>query len=200
MSISLDNVSSGYNITKINVNFQRLQSYINSELLARGATGVAGEAMMERDLDMNSFAILNAKTNPDDPTSMITKEYADATYYNVSGDTLEGPMDVNNSVITGLAAPLANSSPVRKIDLDNERGERQAADASLQEQINGTNPPMGSAFSVISWHDQHVTNSINIPDNKNAWSFGPTITIDAGQVVTIGVGSFWTVASGEVQP
>ncbi|UCW44355.1 hypothetical protein [Pseudomonas phage PPAY] len=59
---------------------------------------------------------------------------------------------------------------------------------------------MASAFSVISWHDQSVTNSIVIHDDKNAWSFGPVITIEPGQVVTIGTNSFWTVANGEVQP
>ncbi|MNQ05916.1 hypothetical protein D3C85_186570 [compost metagenome] len=55
---------------------------------------------------------------------------------------------------------------------------------------------MGSAFSMISWHDQVITNSIIIPDNKNAWSFGPTITIALGQFVTVGTDSFWTIANG----
>lgn len=91
-------------------------------------------------------------------------------------------------------------TPIRQSDLDAEAAERQAADASLQEQINGTNPPMGSAFSPISWHDQAITNSITIPDNKNAWSFGPTITVAEGQSVTVGENSFWTIANGQVQP
>lgn len=68
------------------------------------------------------------------------------------------------------------------------------ADANLQAQINGTNPPMGSAFSEISWHGQVILNSVNIPQDKNAWSFGPTMTVAPGQVVTIGEGSVWTIA------
>lgn len=128
------------------------------------------------------------------------KKWADDRFYNVSGDTLAGPMQVANNKITGLPFPPTPTSPVRKIDLDAESAARQAGDASLQAQINGTTPPVGSAFSVISWHDQVVPNSITIPDNKNAWSFGPTITIAPGQSVTVGAGSFWTVANGQVQP
>lgn len=200
MAIELNPITSGYNLSKINENFQKTEDYINDKLLARADTGVAGEAKMERDLDMDGHSILNAKSNPDDPGSMITLEFADARYYNVDGDTLTGQMDVNGQTITNLPAPPTPTSPVRKLDLDAEASARQDADASLQDQLNGTNPPMGSAFSVISWHDQNVANSINIPANKNAWSFGPVITIDAGQTVTIGANSFWTVADGEVQP
>lgn len=90
--------------------------------------------------------------------------------------------------------------PVHQSDLEAEATARQAGDAALQEQLNGTNPPMGSAFSPISWHDQVIPGSINIPANKNAWSFGPTITIAPGQSVTVGDGSFWTIANGQVQP
>jgi len=73
-----------------------------------------------------------------------------------------------------------------------------AGDANLQEQMTGNVPLEASAFSPISWHDQSVDNSVTIPDNKNAWSFGPTMTISLGQVVTIGAGSFWTIAEGEL--
>lgn len=60
MSIDLDNIASGYNLSKINKNFQEVERYINEEVLHRAETGVAGEAMMERDLDMNGYTILNA--------------------------------------------------------------------------------------------------------------------------------------------
>ena len=33
-------------------------------------------------------------------------------------------------------------------------------------------------------------------EHKNAWSFGPTITMDAGQTITLGLNSFWTIANG----
>jgi len=74
-----------------------------------------------------------------------------------------------------------------------------AANANIQSQLAGEVPLEASAFSPISWHDPIIENSVTIPENKNAWSFGPTITIDAGQTITLGLNSFWTIANGEVQ-
>jgi len=76
----------------------------------------------------------------------------------------------------------------------------QAADANLQAQLTGNVPLEASAFSPISWHEQVINNSVTIPENKNAWSFGPVMSIASGQSVTIGEGSFWTIANGEGQP
>lgn len=84
-------------------------------------------------------------------------------------------------------------------NLADERQARQDADANLQDQISGGTPLEASAFSEISWHGQTIENSVTIPDNVNAWSFGPTMTIASGQQVAIGQGSFWTIANGEVQ-
>lgn len=71
MALELDDVTSGYNLSTINSNFQKTEDYVNDKLLHRANTGVAGEAKMERDLDMNGHAILNIKTNPDDEGSVI---------------------------------------------------------------------------------------------------------------------------------
>ena len=79
------------------------------------------------------------------------------------------------------------------------RSEFGAADANIQRQLSGEVPLEASAFSPISWHDPIIENSVTIPDDKNAWSFGPTMTIGAGQTITIGLNSFWTIANGEVQ-
>ncbi len=59
MSIELDNVSSGYNLSTINSNFQKVETYINDSLLHRKGS-VSGETLMQRDLDMNGNKILNA--------------------------------------------------------------------------------------------------------------------------------------------
>ena len=83
--------------------------------------------------------------------------------------------------------------------LDDERQARVAGDANLQSQISGAAPLEASAFSPISWHGQVIQNSVAIPDNVNAWSFGPEMTIAAGHSVTIGENSHWTIANGEIQ-
>lgn len=190
--IVLTPITSGYQLSKINDNFDTVQNVINDGVMHN--TG--GNNTMHQNLDMNGFALLNADVDPSDPNSMLTMGIADDRYYNITGDTLEGTMDVNDNVVTGLPAPVGPTEAVRKQDLDFEASARAAGDASLQDQLVGVNPPMGSAFSIISWHDQTITNSIVIPDNKNAWSFGPTITIAPGQFVTIPANSFWTVANG----
>lgn len=77
MAIVLNNITSGYNLSKINANFQNIEDYINDKLLARVDTGMAGEAMMERDLDMNGNEILNYPVDVTNPNSLVTKSYVD---------------------------------------------------------------------------------------------------------------------------
>lgn len=191
--IVLTPITSGYNLSKINANFDVIEDVINSDVLhVRGDNNT-----MYQDLDMNGNALLNVATDPNNPDSLLTVEEGDLRYYNVSGDTLEGPMDVDGNTVTGLREAEAPTEAVRKQELDEEIDARVAGDFSLQDQLNGVNPPMGSAFSEISWHGQLISNSIAIPDNKNAWSFGPTMTIGVGQVVQIGENSFWTIANGD---
>lgn len=194
--ITLQDITSGYNVSKINYNFDVIEQSINEDVLNLKG----GNNTMLQDLDMNSYALLNVKTDVTNPDSLLTVGDGDARYYNITGDTLEGTFNAGQQRMTNLRKAELPTEAVRKKELDDEANARASGDASLQAQINGTNPPMGSAFSVISWHGQHVTNSITIPDDVNAWSFGPTVTIDDGQVVTIGENSFWTIANGEVQP
>lgn len=190
--IVLTPITSGYNLSKINANFDKVENVINDEVLH--TTG--GNNTMQQDLDMNGHDLLNVNIDPTNPGSLLTVEAADARYYNIDGDTLEGNLNAGGNFLTGLPEAVGPTDAVRKQELDEEINARVDADISLQDQLNGTNPPMGSEFSMVSWHDQVITNSIAIPDNKNAWSFGPTITIALGQVVEIGTNSFWTIANG----
>lgn len=190
--IVLNDITSGYNLSKLNENFRKIEEVVNEDIVhVRG-----GNNTMYQDLDMNSFALLNLATDPGNPGSLLTVAEGDERYYNITGDVLEGPLNANDNVITGLRKAEEPTDAVRKQELDIETNARVAGDISLQDQLNGTNPPMGSEFSLISWHGQVITNSIAIPDNVNAWSFGPTIEIALGQVVEIGDNSFWTIANG----
>jgi hypothetical protein len=203
--ITLTPITSGYNLARLNTNFEKVEDVINEEVLHL----VGGNNTMRQTLDMNSNKIINIDTDVDDPESILTVGAADARYYNVTGDSLEGPMDVAGQVVSGLRDPVGPTEAVPKRLLDQETAARiardeelylgyTAGDASIQDQLTGNVPLEASAFSPISWHDQSVDNSVTIPDNKNAWSFGPTMTISPGQMVTVGAGSFWTIANGEV--
>lgn len=118
MAIVLNDITSGYNLAKINANFQNIEDYINDKLLARADTGVAGEAMMERALDMNGNKILNVFVDVNDANSLLTVGAADSRYYNVSGDTLTGPMDANSQIINNLPSPTLPSQPATKAYAD----------------------------------------------------------------------------------
>lgn len=190
--VTLSPISSGYNLSLINSNFEKVEQKINEETIHT----VGGNNTMLQDLDLNNNALLNVATDPNNPGSLLTVAAGDARYYNVSGDTLTGPMQVNNQVVTGLRAAAASTEAVRKNELDIETNARVVADINQQAQMTGEVPLMASNFSEISWHGQVILNSVAIPANKNAWSFGPSMTIASGQVVEIGLGSFWTIANG----
>ena len=197
MAIELTTINSGYNLSAINTNFQRLEDALNDSLLWRNGT-TAGETLMFRDIDMNGHTLLNLAANPNDPGSILTIALADERYYNITGDVLQGDLDAGGYRLKNLGNAVAPNDAVRKEALDNEEVARQGADANLQEQMTGNIPLEASAFSQISWHSQDIPNSVTVPDDKNAWSFGPQMEISQGQLVTVGSNSFWTIASGRV--
>lgn len=200
--IVLNDISSGYSTGLINENFQTLEDYINLYVLNRDGVSLGQANQMEVDLDMNGNSLLNVSTDITNPDSLLTVGDGDQRYVNVTGDSMSGGLQVR--------LPVEDTEPARKDQLDTERNERlagdnaieaayQQADANIQDQLTGETPLEASAFSEISWHGQVVENSVTIPDNKNAWSFGPVISVALGQSVTIGTDSFWTIANGEVQ-
>lgn len=202
MSIELNDISGGTStVSSLNNNFAKIEDWINLNALWRQGVEQGQANQMEANLDMNGFAILNAGSDLDNPESLLTLQAANSLYVNVSGDSMTGPLSV-------LEATEA-SHPVRKDSFDDYSASTtsrinsvevgyQQGDANIQSQLTGEVPLEASAFSPISWHDQSVDNSVPIPAGKNAWSFGPTMTIAPGQSVTIGEGSFWTIANGEV--
>jgi len=131
-----------------------------------------------------------------DPYSVLTFGTGDARYLKLSGGTINGALDMGDNHIL-VRNPVSSDEPAQKGQLDSEITNRQAGDSSIQSQLTGEVPLAASAFSPISWHDQVLTNSVTIPENKNAWSFGPSVTVAEGQSITISEGSFWTIANGE---
>ncbi|MEB5707360.1 phage tail fiber domain-containing protein [Pantoea anthophila] len=101
-----------------------------------------------------------------------------------------------DSEVAAEATARKSADDALQASLDAETLARQNADANIQDQLTGNVPLEASAFSPISWHAQEVSSSVTIPNNVNAWSFGPTVAIANGQSVTVGDGSFWTIADG----
>lgn len=50
-----------------------------------------------------------------------------------------------------------------------------------------------SSMSSVNWHPKIVGVDLVIPDNYNAWSAGPVVTIPEGVKMTIGEDSYWTI-------
>lgn len=195
MSVKLTDVSSGYSTGVINDNFKKLEDYINNQLLNRDITDIGEPNHMEGPLDMNSNLILNIGVDSSNPESLLTVNVADSRYVNTAGDIMQGVLDMGNNPLKVREAQ-EGYEPARKDELDLVKTGYISADANLQQQLTGNAPLEASAFSPISWHAQSINNSVEIPANKNAWTFGPDITIAAGQTVTVGEGSYWTLAEG----
>ncbi|AUR99320.1 coil containing protein [Vibrio phage 1.264.O._10N.286.51.F2] len=82
MPLVLDPIQSGYNLSKINDNFQRIEDTWDEKLDRVNSGSFYNQ--MDQALDMNSNEIINAIVT-DDPTSLVTKEYVDALFNAIDG-------------------------------------------------------------------------------------------------------------------
>jgi len=124
------------------------------------------------------------------------------------GYEIQQDLPINGDLFVNGKASATESDPNSSNSLVNYRegdkrykdplmqaiGDFQSAITNVQAQISGGAPLEASAFSPVSWHDQVIENSVTIPDDKNAWSFGPVMSISQGSAVTVGEGSYWTIA------
>lgn len=193
MAIVLNNITSGYNLAKINANFQNIEDYINDKLLARADTGVAGEAMMERALDMNGNKILNIYVDVDDANSLLTVGVADTRYYNVAGDTLTGTMQVNGQTITGLPFPATATSPVRKQEFD---ATNEALSSETANRIAGD---AATLFSANRYTDSELAGTI-LPEGLSAVGYwlgsASALMSTSTNLSPIGVRGFYATNDG----
>ena len=98
--ITLPDITSGYNLSAINSNFQKIEDTLNKEVLYRKEyLGEPNE--MQTNLDMNGKQILNVTTGTSDG-SLVTKGYVDqelALKFDKSGGPISGPIDMGNNEI-----------------------------------------------------------------------------------------------------
>lgn len=102
MAIELNDVKSGYSTPLINDNFQRLEDELNDNVLRRDGLSPGEANQMNVPLDMNSNPILNASTDPDDPNSLVTRQFADLRYVNRSGDTMQGSLSMAGNNLSNI--------------------------------------------------------------------------------------------------
>lgn len=211
--------NAGGTVTPLNLNVDYSVSGAGSLFggtVTTTAAPLAGETLMiMRELDLVQLTDLRNQgrfypevhENVFDYLTMLLQQISES-----NGRALRRPrgkqdFDAEGRRITNLqdarsgsdAATLNNVTSAVNSAVRAEEDARAAADANIQQQLGGQIPLESSAFSPISWHDQEISNSVNIPAGVNAWSFGPEIQIDQGQIITIGEGSSWTVADGEEQ-
>ena len=224
--ITLNDQTTGYlSSSAINTNNSLIEDHLNNKVLYRdNPTGEPNQ--LNTNLDMNFNTLLNVSTDINEDGSLMTVADGNALYLPLAGGALTGPVTIQaptlatHPVTKGIhdvdkaaeTAARVNSDDIEtaaRIAADDAETAARisaddaitsaytSADASLQDQMTGTTPLAASAFSEVSWHDQEVANSVSVPANKNAWSFGPTMTIALGQTVTLGSNSNWMIANGQ---
>lgn len=111
--IELPTITSGYNLSTINNNFQKIEDTLNKEVLYRkGYLGEPNE--MQTNLDMNGKQILNVTTGTSDG-SLVTKWYVDqgmALKFDKSGGPLSGSVDMSSNEITNVSRLSTNTLDV----------------------------------------------------------------------------------------
>lgn len=110
--IELPTITSGYNLSTINNNFQKIEDALNEEVLYRkGHLGEPNE--MQTNLDMNGKQILNVAIGTSDG-SLVTKGYVDqglALKFDKSGGPISGPVNMQNNQINNLPNATQPSQP-----------------------------------------------------------------------------------------
>lgn len=117
--VELPTITSGYNLSAINNNFQKIEDALNEEVLYRKSyVGEPNE--MQTNLDMNGNKILNVITGTGQ-NDLATRGYVDqeiaevgvelSTKYDKTGGPVFGAMQMQGNRITGLLPATQSSEP-----------------------------------------------------------------------------------------
>lgn len=157
--IDLDPITSGYNLSKINANFQKLEDELNNKVLYRNHP--AGEPnSMSSNLDMNSRSILNASKISSNvlelggvqvvPTSLAvdpyngTREALRRSYAEAGYSLVAGSFEAGGTVTTATDVLLYESD-----------GKAYSWDGTLPKTvIAGYTPSSSGGVGASAWNDR----------------------------------------------
>lgn len=139
--IELPTITSGYNLSTINNNFQKIEDTLNKKVLYRKEyLGEPNE--MQTNLDMNGKQILNVVIGTSDG-SLVTKGYVDqglALKFDKSGGPISGPVNMNNNEILNVSRLSVNTLELGGVQaiptdlvIDHYNGTREALRRSYAE-------------------------------------------------------------------
>lgn len=193
MAIELDNVASGYSTGVINNNFQSIEDELNSNVLRRDGLAPGEANQMNVPLDMNSNPILNAGVDFGNPGSLLTVGEADLRYVNVSGDSMQGSLNMESYPLFVRIAVNGNEA-VRKDQLDAETRTRRQEDEALARAIASIPSVREGDFSVLG--DVILETSTGADSLRNTLdSRLPTVRTLSGNTVA----EFTTIQEGGVR-
>ena len=189
--IELPTITSGYNLSTINNNFQKIEDALNEEVLYRkGYLGEPNE--MQTNLDMNGKQILNVVTGTSDG-SLVTKGYVDqglALKFDKSGGPLSGSIDMSSNEILNVSRLSANTLKLGGVQvvptnlaIDHYNGTREALRRSYAEagynlvdgsfEAGGTLTGVGDVLlheasgNAYSWHGSYPLGVYVVPPNSS---------------------------------
>lgn len=187
--IELPTITSGYNLSTINNNFQKIEDALNKEVLYRkGYLGEPNE--MQTNLDMNGKQILNVTAGTSDG-SLVTKGYVDqglALKFDKSGGTLSGSVDMNNNEILNVSSL---STDVLEID-----GVRVVPTSLVVDPYNGTREALRRSYADAGYNlvagsfevggTLVNANDVLLQERTGKAFSGPAGTVNAGTDPTSG--------------
>lgn len=181
--IELPTVTSGYNMSTINNNFQKIEDTLNKEVLYRkGYLGEPNE--MQTNLDMNGKQILNVATGTSDG-SLVTKGYVDqglALKFDKSGGQMSGSVDMGSNEIINVSRLSANTLEIGGVQVvptdlvvDPYNGTREALRRSYAEAgYNLVDGSFETGGTLVN------SNDVLLQESTGKAFSGPAGTISAG--------------------
>ena len=146
--ISLNSITSGYNVNKINDNFSAIQLAVNNQILHL----LGGNNVMQQDIDMNSHQLLNVATDPNNPNS----------FAKIS--------DIDTKIASHVALPDPHSQYL--LNVLNTTGDLIYSVGSTETRlgIGATGKVLKSIGGVPTWADETAGGLSDAPIDGNTYS------------------------------